>query len=86
MTDYGDLLVLTLQGRILMISRDMDEIAAKMTEHYEAYRNKAEETIKKANIATTDLNVEERPPYKQIHTNNSVKKAANESLGKLFEL
>jgi len=96
-TDYGDLLVLSLHGRVLLVSRDMSEIAAKISENYELHMNRAKKTIEKANITTNKLTVEERPPYKQINRTyltdlpidgetSSNKKPNDGSLGKLFEL
>ncbi|MFY3741620.1 MAG: hypothetical protein HMLIMOIP_002078 [Candidatus Nitrosomirales archaeon] len=90
MTDYGDLIILSRHGRIILISRDMTEIVAKLTENYAEHMNKAQSTIERANdthITTDSLAVEERPPYKQ--TNRDVvsnKKPDDKSLNTIFEL
>jgi hypothetical protein len=86
MTDYGDLLVLSIHGRVILVSRDMSEITAKMSENYEMHMNKAKKTIEKANVTTDNMTTEERPSYKQIKPTIKTKEPDEGSLGKLFSL
>jgi hypothetical protein len=83
-TDGSDLLVLTVFSRVIMISRDMSEITAKITEHYEMQREKDKDVIERANIKTKSLKVEERTPSNQIKKDTSPQINKDAQLGELF--
>jgi hypothetical protein len=83
-TDGSDLLVLTVFSRVIMVSRDMSEITAKITEHYEMQREKDKDVIERANIKTKNLKVEERTPSNQIKKDTSPQINTNSQLGELF--
>jgi len=90
-SDMSDLMVLIKNSRVILITRDMSEITARLMKEDENYRNKVTETLKAADI-TTDLAVEEKSLQERVKAVKAMKSTNHKnpsdglSLSKLLDI
>lgn len=75
-TDNEDLLVLTVNSRVISISQDMQTIIDTFTEDYTNYLNRKRKAAEKAALPTESVEI----------TAKKDKEPDSDSLGKLFNL
>ena len=88
-TDYTDLLILTVNNRVILVSRDINEVTAKITTHYANYLNNVTDSPKPADTTTNNLKVEERNKReraaKPVKRDNAVSNSGFGLLGSLLD-
>lgn len=82
----SDLLVLTKNNLVILITRDMQEITARLLKEDEDYRNRVESELKAADITTENLKIENKSLKERINRAKNKKEGNISSLTKLFEL
>lgn len=85
-SDMSDLLVLTKNNLVILITRDMQEITARLLKEDEDYRNRVESELKAADITTENLKIENKSLKERINRAKNKKEGNISSLTKLFEL
>ena len=90
-TDSSDMLVLTVNSRVIAISSDISEITRLITEDYANYRNRVKRIYNPAIIyPELDIYTEKEEKKQSVTADDLInlldKKVTNRSLGSLFDL